>query len=93
MFVIRSDVDLQPGQSVTLRFAYGAVEQGADLSLTDAWKTVTADDAAKAVAPQLFYFAAPGQPHLQRELAWHTWQIEASVGRPSRAIADGSAGG
>ncbi len=75
MFVIRSDVTLEPGASTTLRFAYGAVAQGAELEVRDAWKT------AEPGVPPLLRFTAPGAEHLQRELAWHAWQLEASVGR------------
>ena len=76
MFVVRSDLTLKPGESKTLRFAYGAVPQGGPLELPPL--DGSPDDELR---PHLFSFAAPEAPHLQRELAWDSAQAEASVGR------------
>jgi len=82
-FVVRSDLSLAPGESVTLRFAYGATSMGAKLplepSLADATRDLRREHGA-ALRDSLLYFATPKDPWLHRELAWHSAQIEASVG-------------
>lgn len=80
-FIVRSPVTLEPGESRTLRFAFGTTPHGAPLALSDRWKTVSPQDAQDAVDPHLLRFTTPAAPHLQRELAWHAAQLEASVGR------------
>lgn len=75
MFVIRSDLELRAGESRTLRFAFGAVEQAAPVEVREGWKT------AEPFVPPLLRFTVEGGEHLERELAWHAWQLEASVGR------------
>ncbi|MCA9590568.1 MAG: hypothetical protein KC657_34940 [Myxococcales bacterium] len=82
VLVMRTDVDLEPGASRTLRFAYGATEMGAPYPDLDAARTDPAplSTAVGALRPHLFRYLAEGQPHMHRELAWHTAQLEASVG-------------
>ncbi len=80
MFVMRSDLKLAQGAQQTLRYAYGTVDQGSPLALDDAWKTVQPADAAEALRPGVPLFVEDGAPFLQRELAWHGFQLEASKG-------------
>jgi hypothetical protein len=82
VLVMRTDVELAPGTSRTLRFAYGAAPMGAPFPDLGA---VTADPAplgstVAALRPRLFRYLGEGQPHMHREMAWHTAQLEASVG-------------
>ncbi len=81
MMAMRTDVKLAPGERRTLRFAYGYAPWGQAPELPSAWAT---DDLraqyVDALRPNLFYFATDEQPFLHRELAWHAYQLEASVG-------------
>lgn len=82
-FVMKSVVTLLPGQSKTLRFVYGYAREGEaypdDPSWHDpSWSARGAQ--AEALADKLFYFGEASAPELGRELAWHAWQMEASVG-------------
>ena len=89
MFVIRSDVDLAPGESRTLRFAYGYAPMGAPFAVDPAWRDPKADllgGARADLAQHLVYFAtnAPTGADvsggaLQREMAWHASQLEVST--------------
>ncbi|MEW5739078.1 MAG: hypothetical protein AB1938_09130 [Myxococcota bacterium] len=81
LFVVKSELTLAPGEVKTLRFAYGAVPHGAPLELREAWSAVTVDDAQGALEPHLLRLVRQDTPFLTRELAWHSAQVEASVGR------------
>ncbi|MFT3838063.1 MAG: hypothetical protein QM723_13840 [Myxococcaceae bacterium] len=76
MFVMRTDLKLKPGESKTVRYAYGY----GPLALKDEWKTVQPSDAAHALQPAVPRFVSTGAPYLQRELAWHATQLELSKG-------------
>ncbi len=83
-FVIRSDVTLAPGESKTLRFAYGYAPIGQPYAIDKKWRDPAYDpraDYAKTLEPRLFYFGADRDPFLHREMAWHSYQVETSVGR------------
>lgn len=81
MLGMRTDVRLAPGERRTLRFAYGYAPWGQAPAIEPTWAT---DDLraryVERLRPNLLYFATDEQPHLQREMAWHAYQIEASVG-------------
>jgi hypothetical protein len=89
MFVVRSDLDLAPGETRTLRFAYGYAPMGEPFAIDDAWRDPSRDllaDARAEVASHLVYFAtnaktgAPVPPGaLQREMAWDAAQLEVST--------------
>ncbi len=87
VFVVRSDIDLAPGESRTLRFAYGYAPMGAAFDVQPAWRDPQRDlleDVRRDLAVHLPYFAARhdgpiGGGALQREMAWHASQLEASV--------------
>lgn len=98
LFVVRSDLVLEPGESRTLRFAYGYARFGEPWSVDQSLSQLSRDLLAEGAAwlrPRLFYFAAPDAPALQRELAWHAGQLEVSVGRRDfwnqRVLPQGSA--
>ncbi len=83
-FVIRSDITLAPGESKTLRFAYGYAPIGESFAIDKKWREPGYDtraDYEKALEPRLFYFGADRDPFLHREMAWHSYQVETSVGR------------
>lgn len=76
LFVMRSDVDLAPGASRTLRFAYGFSNMGEPFVPP---QPATLDDVRADLRAHLVYFAAKDAGVLQREMAWHASQLEASV--------------
>lgn len=82
-FVMRSDVELGPGEARTLRFAYGYTGEGEAISLDPAWRDPARDlrrEQAEALRAKLLYFATERDPFLHRELAWHASQVEVSAG-------------
>jgi Glycosyl hydrolase 36 superfamily, catalytic domain/Glycosyltransferase family 36 len=82
VLVMKTELQLEPGQQRRLRFAYGYARSG------EAFEPVLADvdvddlRAAHAdhLAERLFLFATERDPALHREMAWHSYQLEASVG-------------
>lgn len=83
MFVLRSDVTLAPGEKQTLRFAYGYARHGEPFELDEKWRDQAYDvraDYAAFLKQRWFLFGADQEPFLHRELAWHSSQLEASVG-------------
>jgi hypothetical protein len=84
VFVLRSDVSLAPGQSRRLRFAYGYAPWGESQTavIDDLAGSEDARDAyADHMRARMFHFAAARDPALHREMAWHSYQLETSVGR------------
>lgn len=82
-FVMKSVVTLAPGEQKTLRFVYGYAREGEAFPDDPNWHdpSFSARDAqAEALADKLFYFGEASAPELGRELAWHAYQVEASVG-------------
>jgi hypothetical protein len=83
LFVMKTEVTLAPGQSRTLRYVYGYARAGEDFPTESRWRDPTWDPRAEyqaAIRERLFYFATEDAPELHRELAWHAYQLEASVG-------------
>ena len=83
-FVVRSDITLGAGESKTLRFAYGYAAVGQPFAIDKKWRDPAYDaraDYTKALEPRLFYFGADRDPFLHREMAWHSYQLETSIGR------------
>lgn len=83
LMVMRHDFTLAPGESKALRFAYGYARSGETPQLDAAWRAPTfstRDAYAGALAPRLLRFFAEDEPVLTRELAWHSYQLETSVG-------------
>jgi len=82
-FVVATDVTLAPGEKKHLRFAYGYSKQGAAPEIDPSWRDEANDlrkKATDAVRDDLAYFANEKDPWLQREMAWHALQMDASVG-------------
>ncbi|MBX3221121.1 MAG: hypothetical protein KF795_11425 [Labilithrix sp.] len=82
-FVMRSDLELAPGEKRTLRFAYGYTAEGEAIAIDPAWRDPARDlrrEQADALRSKLLYFATEREPFLHRELAWHASQVEVSTG-------------
>ncbi len=83
VLVMASDLELGPGESSDLRYAFGYAERGAEIELRPELRDPTfdaLDEYRRALEPRLLYFATDTEPALQRELAWHAYQLQASVG-------------
>ncbi len=78
LFVIKSNVDLAPGERRTLRFAYGYT--GFAEPWPDVASSATLETTLSEQRRHLLSFATEREPFLHRELAWHASQMEASVG-------------
>lgn len=84
MLAMRSDLSLAPGEARTLRFAYGYAPMGEAFGIEDTFRDPSRDmlgEYVENLKPNLMMFAAEGAPVLHREMAWHSYQMEASVGR------------
>ncbi len=71
-------VTLAPGQSVTLRYAYGTLPQGTELQDVQTWADPQQDlqaELAAAWSPHLPRVATVTHPFLHRESAWHAAQL------------------
>ncbi len=87
MFAARTDLDLAPGEKRTLRFFYGYAPMGTPFIVPDGIADPNADLLASVRASledHLVYFSTTHDAPitggvLQREMAWHAAQIEASV--------------
>lgn len=82
--VVRTDLQLAPGEVKPLRFAYGARPWGQEEPSIDPAHRHTAVDplahAAGSLRAHMMFFRSDEAPFLHRELAWHSAQLEASVG-------------
>ncbi len=88
--VLRADLALPPHASQSLRYAYGYVAHGDSLPIQHEWHDPDCDmrkTLREELATHLLYFANAedgprerGSGALQREMAWHASQLEASVG-------------
>jgi hypothetical protein len=83
VLVLETQLTLAPGERRTLRYVFGYARSGGSFDEAQAAARSVLDvrrAQADDLAPRLFYFAAERDPALQREMAWHSAQIEASVG-------------
>lgn len=83
MFGLRSELVVPAGQTVTLRFAYGYAPMGEPLAIEPALRDPAHDalsEYQRELRERLVYFASNEEPALHRELAWHAYQVQASVG-------------
>ncbi|HTJ82389.1 MAG TPA: hypothetical protein VL400_11765, partial [Polyangiaceae bacterium] len=83
VLVMKSTVALAPGETKKLRYAFGYAPYGAAVEPDAALEDPSFDALAAyraALRPRLMYFVQGTEPALQRELAWHAYQLEASVG-------------
>ncbi len=81
--ILRSDLTLAAGEARTLRFAYGYAPMGAAWPIDEIYRDPSRDllsEQAAELKKHLFLFAEGRSPELHREMAWHTYQMEASVG-------------
>jgi hypothetical protein len=79
--ILRRDMRLEPNQPVHLRFAYGAVRPGANLDFMKKYQDASINarvdhlrETLQHWKNQVAYFTA-GDPVLQREMAWHTYNL------------------
>jgi hypothetical protein len=98
LFVLRTDLDLEPGESRLLRFAFGVAPMGGAVDIAPEHRAPSADVLAayqRDLSERLMIFATPDEPALMREMAWHAYQVEASVGEreyfEGRVVPQGSA--
>lgn len=81
--VLKSEVELAPGERHTLRFVYGYTRAEEPLVPDARWSDPAWDpiaEQAEHLRERMFYFATERDPVLHRELAWHASQLEASIG-------------
>jgi Glycosyl hydrolase 36 superfamily, catalytic domain/Glycosyltransferase family 36 len=93
--IMRHDLQLPPGGSRRLRFAFGYLPSGQRLSaLLAPWRPVVSTSTGASAASvtssldatrarwkeRLAYFAAPEAPQLSREVPWHAYQLLSSAG-------------
>ncbi|MCA9662391.1 MAG: hypothetical protein KC486_28890, partial [Myxococcales bacterium] len=75
MLGLRSAVSLGPGESTTLRFAYGYVPEGESLALVDPYRDADLDvlgDSLDRWRDDLAYVYVDGMPLAHRETAWRS---------------------
>ncbi len=88
--VIRRDVTLKPAEYVDLRFAYGLVRPGdartpsgldeSDLAFLERYRNGNPfAETQRQWAASLTYFKTGDDPVLQREMAWHSYNLLAST--------------
>jgi hypothetical protein len=78
--VLRHDRSIPAHQSITLRFAYGALRTDRDIaSLNDQREPPPVTALSDHWRSQLAYFTTGQHPVLQREAAWHAYSLLAST--------------
>ncbi len=75
-FVMRHDLVIPAGESRSLRFAYG---MGRDLDLAAYSAGEPFSDTRQTWKREMAYFWTGDQPELQREMAWHTYNMLSST--------------
>lgn len=78
--VLRRDLTIEAGETITLRFAYGAVRPDESLDFLTPYRTgehfnVMREDWKRRLA----YFSIGSDPALQREMAWHAYSLLSST--------------
>lgn len=74
--ILRRDLHIEPGQSLTLRYAYGAARPGEPLTFLDAYRRGSpAQQTAETWKENLAYFYTGQDPVLHREMAWHAYNL------------------
>lgn len=81
--VLRRDLTLAPGASAMLRFAFGAARRGESLDFLASYRIDTAPgfslDPVKHWRESLACFTTGDDPVLQREMAWHAYNLLSST--------------
>lgn len=78
--VLRRDLHLEPGETIRLRYAYGAVNAGETLDFLNPYRY--GDPLADMLVSwkqQLAYFSTGNLPALQREVAWNAYYLLSST--------------
>ena len=71
--VMRTDLDLEPGETRSLRFAYGYLPDGSDLGMLSRYRDGDVwSESANRWREQLAYAALPDSPLAHRETAWRS---------------------
>ncbi len=88
-FALRRELTLQPGETRTLRYAYGAVKSGEALDFLDQYALSPSGEAGTAPVNKadprprwrdaLAYFDTGEDLVLQREMAWHSYNLLSSI--------------
>jgi hypothetical protein len=74
--IMRHNLALPAGGKTSLRFGYGAAQPGQDLAWAAQHRHVdTRPQTARAWQEQVCYFSTGQAPTLQREMAWHTYNL------------------
>jgi len=74
--VLRRDQTLRPGESIRLRYAYGAASQGQTLDFLKKYRAGQPLGASlSAWQKHIVYFTTGQDPLLQREMAWHAYNL------------------
>ncbi len=78
MLVMRHDITLQPGESKSLRFAFGYLPEGKTMTMVDPWRKTDVQPlhaTQEHWKKQAAYFTAPDAPLLSREVPWHSYYL------------------
>jgi hypothetical protein len=78
--VMRREVRLAPGESRTLRYAFGAVRPDGALDFLDAYRAGEPfRETQSSWKEDIAYFSTGEDPVLQRETAWHSYNLLSAV--------------
>lgn len=68
-------IELGPGEKTQLRYAYGAIPPGQDLSFLNRYRQANPVSQAQLWKNHLVYFDSGEDPVLKREMAWHAYYL------------------
>jgi hypothetical protein len=80
--VMRRDLNLQPGGRKSLRYAYGTTRPNGTLGFLNRYRQQTDDHFSQTLTSwkeNLAYFSTGEDPVLQREMAWHAYNMLSAV--------------
>ena len=79
--VMRRDLSLQPGERKALRYAYGTSRPNSTLSFLDRYRQQTDhfNQMLTSWKDNLAYFSTGEDPVLQREMAWHAYNMLSAI--------------
>lgn len=77
--VLRRDLHLKPGERRTLRYAYGTARPEASLDFLNTLRTEQFAQTLAHWQDNLVYFSTGEDPVLQREMAWHTYNMASAA--------------
>ena len=82
-FVYALPLHLMPGESVTIRYAYGLAPSGSAAAMLTSYDNPAQNVFGNTMAfwkNRLAYFAPDRSPVLQREMAWHSYYLQSAGG-------------